>query len=100
MSANSNPTLVIVGGAFHTPASYGKLASALEAHGFEVHVPRLPTRNETRPPNADLTDDPVLIRSYVESLVRAGRTVVAIGHTYGVQAMSNALYACGLGLEA
>ncbi|KAJ0109512.1 hypothetical protein J7T55_000438 [Diaporthe amygdali] len=98
MTANSKPTLLIIGGAFHTPASYGKLASTLEASGFEVHVPRLPTCNEARPPNADLTDDTALVRSYVESLVRAGRTVVAIGHSYGAQVMSNAL--CGLGTEA
>lgn len=98
MAASSKPTIVIIGGAFHTPKSYGKLASALEASGFEVHVPRLPTCNEARPPNADLTDDTALIRGYVESLIEAGRTVVAIGHSYGGQVMTNAL--CGLGLEA
>lgn len=98
MTADIKPTLVIIGGAFHTPASYSKLASALEEAGFEVHVPRLLTCNEARPPNADLTDDTNLVRSYVESLVRAGRTVVPIGHSYGAQVMSNAL--CGLGLEA
>lgn len=65
MSADNKPTLVIIGGAFHTPASYGKLTSALEASGYEVHVPRLPTCNEARPPNADLMDDTALIRSYV-----------------------------------
>ncbi|KAJ4407473.1 hypothetical protein N0V82_009914 [Gnomoniopsis sp. IMI 355080] len=98
MTADNKPTLVIVGGAFHTSASYGKLASALRGSGFEVHVPRLPTCNEARPPNADLTDDTNLIRSYVESLVEAGRTVVPVGHSYGGQVMFNALY--GLGLEA
>ncbi|KAG8156512.1 hypothetical protein KVR01_013616 [Diaporthe batatas] len=98
MSSNNKPTLVIIGGAFHTPASYGKLASALEASGFEVHVPRLPTCNGARPPNTGLEDDTALIRSYVESLVRAGRVVVTIGHSYGAQVMSNAL--CGLGTEA
>lgn len=98
MAANHRPTLVIIGGAFHTPASYNKLASALRASGFEVHVPRLHTCNEARPPNSDLADDTSLIRSYVESLVLSGRTVVAIGHSYGGQVMSNAL--CGLGLEA
>lgn len=50
------------------------------------------------PPNADLSSDTKLIRSYVESLVRAGRTVIAIGHSYGGQVCSNALH--GLGVEA
>lgn len=94
----NKPTLVIIPGAFHTPESYGKLTTALESCGYEVHAPRLMTSNEARPPNADMTDDTRLIRSYVESLVRAGRTVVAIGHSYGAQVMSNALH--GLGLEA
>ncbi|KAI1322479.1 Alpha/Beta hydrolase protein [Xylariaceae sp. FL0255] len=98
MDSNAKPTLILVAGAFHTPQSYEKLTNALESHGFEVHVPRLPTANEARPPNADLASDTEFIRNYVESLVRAGRTVVAIGHSYGGQVISNAL--CGLGTEA
>ncbi|KAF3764321.1 alpha/beta-hydrolase [Cryphonectria parasitica EP155] len=93
----NNPTLVIIGGAFHTPESYEKLTIALRSCGYKVHVPRLPTCNEARPPNADMTDDTNLVHKYVDSLVSAGRTVVAIGHSYGAQVMTNAL--CGLGLE-
>lgn len=95
--ATTKPTIIIISGAFHTPASYAKLVGALSASGFEVHVPRLPTCNGARPPNAGLPDDTSLIRGYVESLVTAGRTVVAIGHSYGGHVMSNALY--GLGLD-
>lgn len=98
MLSKCNPTLVIIGGAFHTPARYAKLASALEASGLEVHVPRLPTCNEARPPNANLADKMSSTRRYVESLVQAGRTVVSIGHSYGDQVISNAL--AGLELEA
>lgn len=54
--------------------------------------------NEARPPNAGLSDDSALVRSYVESLVRAGRSVVAIAHSYGGQVATNAL--CGLGVDA
>lgn len=39
--------------------------------------------------------DTALIRGYVESLVGAGRTVVAIAHSYGGQVCSNALYDLG-----
>ncbi|TVY94516.1 hypothetical protein LAWI1_G000115 [Lachnellula willkommii] len=91
------PTLVIIHGGWHVPESYEKLIVALEAGGYEVHCPRLPSTNQSRPPNADLYTDSELVRSYVSSLVRAGRTVVAIMHSYGGQVGSNALV--GLGLE-
>lgn len=97
MTANAKPTILIVHGGWHVPESYEKLTSALESAGYEVHVPRLPSTNDVRPPNADLSTDTVLVRSYAESLVRAGRTVVAIAHSYGGQVTSNSLY--GLGIE-
>lgn len=58
----------------------------------------MPSVNEVRPPNAELSDDTALIRSYVESLVRAGRSVVAIGHSWGGHVATNALH--GLGVDA
>lgn len=98
MSTGAKPTIVIVGGAFHTPESYGKLKAVLEGAGYEVHVPRLPSCNEARPPNAELTNDTEHIRTYVEHLANEGHRVVVIGHSYGGQVCSNAL--TGLGLEA
>ncbi|KAL8711791.1 MAG: hypothetical protein Q9225_007064 [Loekoesia sp. 1 TL-2023] len=94
--AASKPTLVIVHGGWHVPHSYAKLTNTLKSAGFEVHVPRLPSMNEKRPPNADLTDDTALIRAYVESLVEAGRIVIAIMHSYGGQVGTNALLGLGL----
>ncbi|KAI1819534.1 alpha/beta-hydrolase [Xylaria intraflava] len=98
MSTPAKPTLVVVHGGWHVPESFKKFRSALESEGFEVHIPRLPSTNGARPPNADLHTDSLLVRSYIESLVRAGRTVVAIMHSYGGQVGTNALY--GLGVEA
>ncbi|KAI1641856.1 alpha/beta-hydrolase [Daldinia loculata] len=98
MATTTKPTIIIIHGGWHVPESYEDLITALELAGYEVHVPRLPSINQVRPPNADLSDDTALIRSYVESLVRAGRTVVALTHSYGGQVGTNALY--GLGLEA
>jgi pimeloyl-ACP methyl ester carboxylesterase len=51
--------------------------------------------SQTRPPNADLYTDSDLIRAYVSSLVRAGRTVMAIMHSYGGQVGSDALVGLG-----
>ncbi|CAG8978294.1 hypothetical protein HYALB_00010293 [Hymenoscyphus albidus] len=94
----SKPTLVIVHGGWHVPESYEKLIVALEAAGYEVHCPRLPSMNQSRPPNADLYTDSDLIRAYVSSLVRAGRTVIALMHSYGGQVGSNSLV--GLVIES
>lgn len=94
--AATKPTLVLIHGGWHIPSTYSKFTSSLRSAGYEVHVPRLPSMNETRPPNADLADDTALIRGYVESLVDAGRTVVAIMHSYGGQVGTNALHGLGL----
>lgn len=95
---SSKPTIAIVHVGWHIPSSYSKLTDHLQSSGLEVHIPRLPSMNETRPPNADLATDTQLIRSYVESLVEAGRSVILVLHSYGGQVGTNALV--GLGLEA
>ncbi|CAN8106197.1 unnamed protein product [Discula destructiva] len=100
MATTVKPTIVIVHGGWHTPASYDKLRTALQAAGFEVHVPRLLSANEARPPNAGLADDTGVTRGYVRSLVEAGRFVVAIAHSYGGQVASNALHGLGTELRA
>lgn len=98
MTPPAKPTLLFVHGAWHVPDSYRKLISALQAVGFEVHVPRHLSMNESRPPNADLGSDTEAIRSYATSLVEAGRTVAVLMHSYGGQVGTNALY--GLSKEA
>ncbi|KAE8363807.1 Alpha/beta hydrolase fold-1 [Aspergillus caelatus] len=92
----SKPTLLLISGAWHTPKSYSKFTDALKNNGYEVHVPRLPSMNGAKPPNADLTTDTDLIRGYVESLASAGRTIVVIMHSYGGQVGTNALHNLGL----
>ncbi len=94
--ATNKPTLVLVHGGWHIPSTYTKFTRSLRSAGYEVHVPRLPSMNETRPPNTDLATDTALIRGYVESLVDAGRTVIVIMHSYGGQVGTNALYNLGL----
>ncbi|QMW38799.1 hypothetical protein G4B11_002035 [Aspergillus flavus] len=94
---NSNPVIVILHGAWYTPAHYAEFTSALKSKGHEVHIPRLPSMSDTRPPNADLHTDTDFIRSYVKSLVEAGQEVVVFMHSYGGQVGTNALV--GLGAE-
>ncbi|KAH8704191.1 hypothetical protein BGW36DRAFT_414457 [Talaromyces proteolyticus] len=79
--ATPNPTLVIIHGGWHILKSYEKLIVALKDVGYEVHCPRLPTTNQSRPPNADFYTDSDLVHTYVSSLVQAGRSVVTIMHS-------------------
>ncbi|KAK4189031.1 Alpha/beta hydrolase fold-1 [Podospora australis] len=91
-SLATKPVLVLIHGAWHTPDNLVKLTQALRASDFEVHTPRLLSVNGARPPNADLSTDTDLVRSYVSSLVEAGRNVVVIMHSYGGQVGTNALH--------
>lgn len=98
-SSSSKPAIVLVHGGWHAPSSYSKLVALLRSSGLEVHVPRLPSMNEARPPNADLATDTQLLRSHVERLADAGRSVFAVMYSYGGQVGNNAL-AGGLGLAS
>lgn len=97
MSA-SKPDIVIVSGAWHLPAAYDKLRKLLESQGLTVHVPRLLTVNNARPPIADLDTDVEIVDKVVTELADAGRSVVVLMHSYGGQVGTNGLV--GLGLEA
>ena len=90
------PTIVLIHGGWHIPSTYFKFTSALRSAGYEVHIPRLASMNEARPPNAGLAADTALVRGYIESLVDAGRIVIAIMHSYGGQVGTNALHGLGL----
>ncbi|KAI2638283.1 alpha/beta-hydrolase [Xylaria nigripes] len=98
MTTSVRPTILIVHGGWHVPRSYDKLTTALESSGFEVHIPRLPSVRNVRPPEADLASDTKVVRTYTKNLLKDGRTIVALFHSYGGQVGSNALP--GLGVEA
>ncbi|KAI3339763.1 hypothetical protein F4824DRAFT_454666 [Ustulina deusta] len=95
MATAVKPAILIVHGGWHVPKSYGKLAAALESSGFEVHIPALPSVKDVRPPEADLESDTAVIRCFAEGLIKDGRTVVALLHSYGGQVGSNALHGLG-----
>ncbi|KAI1158869.1 alpha/beta-hydrolase [Nemania serpens] len=97
MASTIKPTILIVHGGWLVPKSYVKLTAALEASGFEVHVPHLPSVKDVRPPEGDLSTDTDVIQSYAEDLLKDGRSIVALLHSYGGQVGSNALH--GLGVQ-
>ncbi|KAI1272359.1 alpha/beta-hydrolase [Xylaria sp. FL0933] len=98
MASADKPAILIIHGAWHVPRSYAKLTAALESSGFEVHVPPLPSSTDVCPPKADLYEDTDMVRKFAEKLIKDGRTIVALLHSYGGQVGSNALH--GLGVEA
>ncbi|KAJ5579971.1 uncharacterized protein N7459_005956 [Penicillium hispanicum] len=79
----SLPTVVLVHGAWHTPPNYQSYITALQAQGFTVHCPHLPTCNGARPPTASQPDDIACVRALVQQLVDAGKRVLMIMHSYG-----------------
>ncbi|CAJ2510476.1 Uu.00g132850.m01.CDS01 [Anthostomella pinea] len=89
--AASNPVIIIIHGGWHLPQHYAKLSNGLEGAGFEVHMPQLPSMNGAMPPTADLASDTEFIKAYVEKLLDAGKTVIAITHSYGGQGLKGAV---------
>ncbi|KAI8966557.1 alpha/beta-hydrolase [Daldinia sp. FL1419] len=90
MSA-SQPTIVLVPGAWTLPAAYRKLVDALRAKSFTVYVPALPSNNGARPPNSSHEADVAAVREIVETLVNDGNEVILFMHSYGGVVGTNAI---------
>ncbi|KAF7940679.1 uncharacterized protein EAE97_006865 [Botrytis byssoidea] len=81
--AVSLPTIVLVHGAWHTPANYKSYSDALEAQGFKVLCPQLPSCNGKSPPVSSFTEDVTAVRNVVKFLVEADERVLMAMHSYG-----------------
>ncbi|PVH95004.1 alpha/beta-hydrolase [Periconia macrospinosa] len=88
---STRPTIVIISGGWHIPASYTKLATLLETQGYQVFIPHLPSNNGARPPTAALAEDTTYIRDFVSDLIAKNHTIAVIMHSYGGQVGTNAL---------
>jgi pimeloyl-ACP methyl ester carboxylesterase len=91
-ATTTKSTLLFLHGAWHVHDSYAKLTVALRAAGFEVHIPRHLSMNQSRPPNAHLVSDSDLVRYCATSLVEAGRTITVLMHSSSGQVGTNALH--------
>jgi alpha-beta hydrolase superfamily lysophospholipase len=89
---SEKPVILIIGGGWHTPASYAKLTTALKDTGYEVHCPAHASVSSKRPPVAGLKEDTAAIRNYVEDLLQTGKRLLVIAHSYGGQLASNSLH--------
>ncbi|KAH8674135.1 Alpha/beta hydrolase fold-1 [Xylariales sp. PMI_506] len=82
-SLQPSKAILIIHGAWHVPEHYAKLTSGLEAAGFRVLCPRLPTSNNASPPDKSLEDDVVFIRELVSAEVRKGTHLTVLAHSAG-----------------
>ena len=90
----SKPTILLVGGAWHTAEYLRPLATTLEAAEYPVVALGLPSVGAD-PPKPDFGDDIAIIRSTVSDLISEGKRVVAVLHSYGGIAGTEALQKFG-----
>ena len=78
-AADSHPTIVLVHGAFASPAGWGPVADALHKDGYQTATPALGL--------ASVADDVAIVRSTLDSI--PGDKIL-VGHSYGGFVITNA----------
>lgn len=78
----SKPTMLLVGGAWHTHDYLMPLAAVLQAAGHPVVCCSLPSVG-ANPPKSDFGDDVAAIRSAASRLISEKKRVLAVLHSYG-----------------
>ncbi|GME45753.1 Prolyl aminopeptidase protein [Neofusicoccum parvum] len=78
----TKPTIVLVPGAWHSPASFAPTTALLEVSGYTVHAVSLPSVG-ANPPLENWDADVSAIRTTVESAIGTGNDVVVVMHSYG-----------------
>jgi pimeloyl-ACP methyl ester carboxylesterase len=78
-AAESDPTIVLVHGAFASPAGWVEVANALQKDGYQTATPALGL--------ASVSDDVAIVRSTLDSL--PGDKIL-VGHSYGGFVITNA----------
>ena len=90
----SKPTILLVGGAWHTADYLKPLASALEAADYPTITLALPSVGAS-PSKLDFGDDVALVRSTASDLAGEGKHVVAVLHSFGGIVGTEALQGLG-----
>ncbi|KAL7952195.1 Alpha/beta hydrolase fold-1 [Trichoderma compactum] len=98
MVSRSKPVVLLAHGSWHTPMHYQKFIDCMEAKGYKVVCPLLPSSQGRaawgdNPAEADI----ITFREAAVKLVDEGNEVLAMGHSWGGVVITGALY--GLGLE-
>ncbi|KAF2129020.1 alpha/beta-hydrolase [Dothidotthia symphoricarpi CBS 119687] len=90
MSPTPKPHLVLISGAWHTPAHYALLVSKLEARGYTVHTRQMPSIGNPDPPT-DLSQDIDATDALVNDAIADGNDVVVLAHSWGGFVIGSAL---------
>lgn len=80
----SNPTFVLIPGAWHSPSHFSELNSRLHQARYPTFSLPLPSLNPAKPQSADLVTDVTFIREkLLLPLLDQGEDVVLVMHSYG-----------------
>ncbi|EEH09326.1 conserved hypothetical protein [Histoplasma capsulatum G186AR] len=93
----NKPVIVIVPGSCHRAEHYQRLVDKLTKYNYEA-IALTPPSLDSNPPHASWDKDAEAIRRVVTENIDAGRDVVAVAHSFGGVAMSEAVK--GLGKRA
>ena len=94
---SNSPAVVIVPGAWHCPKHYQHLINQLAKVNYTAVGVTLPSVNSS-PPLASWDQDAQAVRQVIVENLDAGKDVIAVAHSFGGIAMSEAVK--GLGKEA
>ncbi|KAJ5505027.1 hypothetical protein N7463_007901 [Penicillium fimorum] len=90
----SNPSIVIVPGAWHRPAHFQGLIDELAKVNYDAEAVTMPAVDSS-PPLATWDEDAQAVREVIMSKLDAGKDVVVLAHSFGGIAMSEAAKALG-----
>jgi pimeloyl-ACP methyl ester carboxylesterase len=80
----SNPTIVLVPGAWHQPAHYSVLIRLLEGAGYKVVTEKLPGVDSSTPTQESTANDAAFIKKQLlDPLVDEGIDILLLMHSYG-----------------
>jgi pimeloyl-ACP methyl ester carboxylesterase len=80
----SNPTIVLIPGAWHSPLHYAPLIELLERARYDVVTERLPSVGSPKPREQSVAKDAAFIEKVLlKPLVDSGKDVLLLMHSYG-----------------
>jgi pimeloyl-ACP methyl ester carboxylesterase len=82
------PTVLLIHGSWHSPAHLAPLRALLEARGYAVRCPALPSVGG--PPHAALREDAAAVVAELARLLARGADVLVVAHSYGGAVASEA----------
>ena len=88
------PTVLIVGGAWHTSDYLAPLAQVFENAGYPVNFLGLPSVGAS-PPAKDFSGDVAAIRNIAAQLIAQNKDIIAVLHSIGGISGSEALHGLG-----